>query len=39
MFGVLKNVSAVGITLMNMRLKKIKYTFDSIAEVYLDTIV
>jgi len=39
MFGVLKNVNAAGITLMNMRLKKIKYTFDSIAEIYLDTIV
>lgn len=39
MFGVLKNVSAVGITLMNMRLTKIKYTFESITEVYLDTIV
>ena len=39
MFGVLKKVSAVGVTLMNMRLKEIKYTFDSIAEVYLDTIV
>jgi hypothetical protein len=39
MFGVLKTVTAAGVTLVNMRLKEIKYQFDSIAEVYLDTIV
>ena len=37
MFGQLKKVNEAGIVLMNMRLEKVKYSFNTIAEVYLDT--
>ena len=36
-FGELKDVNATEIRLMNMRLKNIRYPFDKITEVYLDT--
>jgi small nuclear ribonucleoprotein (snRNP)-like protein len=36
-FGELKKVNTAEIQLLNMRLKKVSYTFDRIAEVYLDT--
>ena len=39
MFGELKKVNDAEIVLMNMRLENVKYPFDSIAEVYLDSIV
>jgi response regulator RpfG family c-di-GMP phosphodiesterase len=37
MFGELKKVNDADIVLMNMRMENIKYPFDTIAEVYLDT--
>ena len=39
MFGELKKVSDTEIVLMNMRMEKMKYPFNSITEIYLDTIV
>ena len=39
MYGVLKKITADGVTIINMRVKKMDYPFNSIAEVYLDTIV
>jgi hypothetical protein len=39
MFGELKNVGSDHIVLSNMRLENIQYPFNSIVEVYLDTIV
>jgi small nuclear ribonucleoprotein (snRNP)-like protein len=38
-FGELKKVSDSEIVLMNMRLEKVRYPFNSISEIYLDTIV
>jgi hypothetical protein len=38
-FGELKKVSDSEIVLMNMRLAKVRYPFNSISEIYLDTIV
>lgn len=37
MFGELKKVNEHGIILRNMRLEDVKFLFQSIAEVYLDT--
>jgi hypothetical protein len=36
-FGELKKVNTAEIQLINTRLKKMSYSFDRIAEVYLDT--
>lgn len=36
-FGELKKVNTAEIQLLNMRLKKITYSFARIAEVYMDT--
>ena len=36
-FGELKKVNTTEIQLINTRLKKMSYSFDRIAEVYLDT--
>jgi hypothetical protein len=36
-FGELKKVNTAEIQLLNTRLKKVSYSFDRIAEVYLDT--
>jgi hypothetical protein len=38
-FGELIKVSVSEIVLLNMRLEKIKYPFNSISEIYFDTIV
>jgi hypothetical protein len=37
--GELKEVKTSGILLINMRLKKMEYTFDQLAEVYFDELV
>lgn len=37
MFGELKKVNEHGIILRNMRLEDVKFLFQSIVEVYLDT--
>ena len=37
--GVLKEVKPSGILLINMRLKKMEYSFDQLAEVYFDDLV
>jgi hypothetical protein len=37
--GELKEVKSSGITLINMRLKKMEYSFDQLAEVYFDGLV
>ncbi len=39
MFGVLKEQSSSDITLLNMRLKNMRYRLSEIVEVYLDTVV
>ncbi len=39
MVGELKEVNDSGIVLINMRLKKAMHPFNTITEVYLDTIV
>jgi len=36
-FGELKKVNTSEILIINTRLKKMSYSFDRIAEVYLDT--
>ena len=36
-FGKLKEVSSDDILLLNMRMKKVKYPFSSIAELYIDS--
>ena len=36
-FGELKEVSGNEILLLNMRMKKVKYPFSSIAELYIDS--
>ena len=36
-FGKVTEVGDTGIELVNMRLKKVKYPFSSIAEVYIDS--
>ena len=37
-FGELKEVNSNEILLLNMRMKKVKYPFGSIAELYVDSI-
>lgn len=37
--GELKEVKPSGILLINMRLKKMEYSFDQLAEVYFDELV
>jgi acetyl-CoA carboxylase carboxyltransferase component len=37
-FGKLKEVSSDDILLLNMRMKKVKYPFSSIAELYVDSL-
>ena len=37
-FGELKEVSSNEILLLNMRMKKVKYPFSSIAELYIDSL-
>jgi hypothetical protein len=37
-FGQLKEVNSNEILLLNMRMKKVKYPFSSIAELYVDSI-
>ena len=37
--GELKEVNPSGIVLMNMRLKKMEYSFDQLTEVYFDELV
>ena len=37
-FGQLQEVNSNEILLMNMRMKKVKYPFASIAELYFDSI-
>ena len=37
-FGQLKEVSGTEILLLNMRMKKVKYPFSSIAELYIDSL-
>lgn len=37
--GTLKEVKPSGILLINMRLKKMGYSFDQLAEVYFDDLV
>jgi acetyl-CoA carboxylase carboxyltransferase component len=36
-FGTLEHVTATGITLQNMRLKKTIYPFVTLTEIYFDT--
>jgi hypothetical protein len=36
-FGELKEVSTIEILLLNMRLKKVRYPYSAIAEVYVDS--
>jgi len=38
-FGKLKEVNNNEIFLLNMRMKKVKYPFSSIAELYIDSMV
>lgn len=37
-FGKLAEVSSNEIVMVNMRMKKVKYPFSSIAELYIDSI-
>ena len=37
-FGELKEASGNEILLLNMRMKKVKYPFSSIAELYIDSL-
>jgi hypothetical protein len=37
-FGVLKEVTSDNLVVENMRLKKISYRFEDVAEIYFDTI-
>ena len=37
-FGVLEEVTSTDLVLLNMRMRKIKYPFPSIAELYVDSI-
>jgi len=37
-FGQLKEVNSNEILLLNMRMKKVRYPFSSIAELYVDSI-
>jgi acetyl-CoA carboxylase carboxyltransferase component len=37
-FGKLKEVSSDDILMLNMRMKKVKYPFSSIAELYVDSL-
>jgi hypothetical protein len=37
--GKLQTIDASGVELLNMRLKKMHFPFDSIAEIYADVIV
>jgi len=37
-FGQLKEVNSNEILLLNMRMKKAKYPFSSIAELYIDSV-
>jgi hypothetical protein len=37
-FGEIKEVNSNEILLLNMRMKKVKYPFSSIAELYVDSI-
>jgi hypothetical protein len=39
MFGELKEVKPGSLVILNMRLKKMEFTFDEISEIYFDVIV
>lgn len=36
-FGELKEANALGLLVQNMRLKKVRYAFAKISEIYFDT--